>query len=121
MGTTTKLLTFEQFEQLPEQEGITYELDEGELLMEPSPALRHNLIRQRIAMHLMQFVESHGLGVIVEEMDFRLGHNTVRNPDVAFITTEHLRKIDLDRSPVDGAFALANRSHLSQQSCAGYR
>jgi Uma2 family endonuclease len=120
MGTITRLLTFEQFEQLPEQEGITYELDEGELLMEPSPALRHNLIRQRIAMHLMQFVESHGLGVVVEEMDFRLGQDTVRNPDVAFITAEHLKKIDLDRSPVDGAPALAieviSPSNLAQDT-----
>jgi Uma2 family endonuclease len=107
MGITTRLLTFEQFEQLPAREGITYELDEGELLMEPSPALRHNLIRQSIALALIEFVKAHRLGVVVEEMDFRLGSNTVRNPDVAFITAEHLKKIDLDRSPVDGAPALA--------------
>jgi Uma2 family endonuclease len=120
MGTTTKLLTFEQFEQLPEQEGITYELDEGELLMEPSPALRHNLIRQNIAVALIEFVKTHHLGVVVEEMDFRLGPDIVRNPDVAFITTEHLKKIDLDRSPVDGAPALAieviSPSNLAQDT-----
>ena len=97
MGTTTKL-TFEEFQKLPEREGAIYELDEGELLMEPSPALRHNLIRQRIAMKLIQFVESRNLGIVVEEMDFRLSPDTVRNPDVAFITAEHLKKIDLDRS-----------------------
>lgn len=106
MGTTTKL-TFAEFQKLPEREGAIYELDEGELLMEPSPALRHNLVRQRIAMKLIQFVESRDLGVVVEEMDFRLSPDTVRNPDVAFITAEHLKKIDLDRSPVDGAPALA--------------
>ena len=120
MGTTTKLLTFEQFEQLPEQEGITYELDEGELLMEPSPALRHNLIRQRIAFHMMQFVESNHLGIVVEEMDFRLGADTVRNPDVAFITTDHLKKTNLDRSPVNGAPVLAveviSPSNLAQDT-----
>jgi Uma2 family endonuclease len=106
MGTTTKL-TFEEYERLPEREGTIYELDEGELVMEPSPALRHNLIRQRITMQLMQFVESNHLGIVAEEMDFRLGPGTVRNPDVAFITAEHLKNIDLDRSPVDGAPALA--------------
>jgi hypothetical protein len=36
MGTTTKL-TFEEFRNLPEREGTHYELDEGELLMKPSP------------------------------------------------------------------------------------
>ena len=106
MGTTVKL-TFEDYEKLPEREGTPYELDEGELLMEASPALRHNLIRQRIAMKLMEFVESNDLGVVVEEMDFRLGPNTVRNPDVAFITSDHLKNIDLDQSPVEGAPALA--------------
>jgi Uma2 family endonuclease len=106
MGTTVKL-TFEDYEKLPEREGTPYELDEGELLMEASPALRHNLIRQRIAMKLMEFVESNGLGVVIEEMDFRLGPNTVRNPDVAFITSDHLKNIDLDQSPVQGAPALA--------------
>jgi hypothetical protein len=44
MSTTSKL-TFEEFVKLPEQEGTTYELDEGELLMEPSPTFRHNRIR----------------------------------------------------------------------------
>jgi Uma2 family endonuclease len=106
MATTTRL-TFEEFQNLPEQEGVRYELDEGELLMEASPAARHNLVRQRIALKLMIFAESHKLGLVLEEMDFRLGQDTVRNPDVAFVTTEHLKNIDLDRSPIDGAPALA--------------
>ena len=106
MGTTTRL-TFEEFQKLPEREGTIYELDEGELLLEASLAPRHNLARQRIAMRLIQFVESRHLGIVVEEMDFRLAPDTVRNPDVAFITAEHVKKIDLDRSPVDGAPAFA--------------
>jgi Uma2 family endonuclease len=40
-------------------------------------------------------------------MDFRLGPDTVRNPDVAYVTLEHLRTIDIDRSPVEGSPALA--------------
>jgi Uma2 family endonuclease len=106
VGATTRL-TFAEYEKLPEREGTRYELDEGTLLMEPSPALRHNLIRQRIAAHLTQFVRAHQLGIVVEEMDFRLGTDTVRNPDVALITTDHLRNIDPDHSPVEGAPALA--------------
>ena len=103
----TNRLTFEEFQNLPEREGAIYELDEGELLMEPSPAARHNLIRQRIAMRLMQFVDSRRLGMVLEETDFRLAQETVRNPDVAFVTTEHLKNLDLDRSPLDGAPAIA--------------
>lgn len=106
MGTTTRI-TFEEFQELPEREGAIYELDEGELLMEPSPALRHNLIRQRIAFKISEFAVFRRLGVVAEEMDFRIGPDTVRNPDVAFITVEHLKTIDLDQSPVNGAPALA--------------
>ena len=106
MGASPRI-SFDEYLKLPETEGTQYELDEGELLMEASPALRHNLVRQRIAMKLMQFVEPRLLGVIVEEMDFRLGPDTVRNPDVAFITAEHMKSVDLDRSPVEGSPALA--------------
>jgi Uma2 family endonuclease len=119
MGTTTKI-TFQDYEKLPERQGIIYELDEGELLMEPSPALRHNLIRQRIALQLMQFVRSNHLGVVVEKMDFRLASDTVRNPDMAFITGEHLKNIDPDHSPINGAPALAveviSPSNLAQDT-----
>ena len=106
MSTTTKL-SFEEFQKLPEREGTIYELDEGELLMEASPAARHNLIRQRITVKLMQFVDSKFLGIVLEEMDFRLNSDTVRNPDVAFVTAAHVAGIDLDVSPIEGAPALA--------------
>ena len=106
MGSTTKL-TFEEWQNLPDREGVVYELDEGELVTEPSPVLRHNMIRPRIATALRQYVESNYLGMLVEEMDFRLAHDTIRNPDIAFVTSDHLMSIDLDRSPVEGAPALA--------------
>ena len=106
MSTTTRM-TFAEYEKLQDKEGVSYELDEGTLLMEPSPALNHNLIRQRIATRLTEFVSVHSLGIVVEEMDFHLETDTVRNPDVAFITTDHLRSVDPYASPVEGAPALA--------------
>src|SRR5215472_15714457 len=106
MGTTTKL-TLDEWLRLPEREGTIYELDEGELLMEPSPTLSHNRIRDRIARCLSDFVQSHRLGEVTIETDFRLGPAIVRNPDVAFIEAEHLKKLDSERSPLDGSPALA--------------
>jgi len=106
MSTTTRV-SFEEFLKLPEEDGKHYELDEGNLVMEPSPSFRHNRIRHRIADQLRKFVNAHGLGEITEESDFRLGPETVRNPDVAFVTADHLKNIDIDRSPVAGAPALA--------------
>ena len=48
MGTKT-LLTLEQFDQLPEEEGAHYELDEGELIAMPTARPRHNLVWDNIA------------------------------------------------------------------------
>jgi len=117
MSTTSKL-TFEEFVKLPEQEGTRYELDEGDLLIEPSPTFRHNRVRDRIARRLAAFVEARQLGEVIVEMDFRLAPDTVRNPDVAFVTSQHLHTIDVDHSPAEGAPALAveviSRSNLAQ-------
>lgn len=107
MSVTTTRLTFEEFENLPEEEGRRYELDEGALVVEPSPTFLHNRIRERIAARLSEFVKANRLGEVIMEMDFRLAEETVRNPDVAFVTAQHLEKIDVNRSPVEGAPALA--------------
>jgi Uma2 family endonuclease len=106
MATTTRL-SFAEFMALPESEGVVYELDEGELRMEASPTLRHNLIRYRIAKLLTDFVEGRELGLVVEAMDFRLSEDTVRNPDVAFIEAAHANALDQDRSPIEGTPTLA--------------
>src|SRR5215469_2270001 len=106
MSTTTRL-TFDEFLKLPEQEGTHYELDEGELVVEDPPTFLHNRIRGRIASKLSAIVEAQRLGEVIVETDFRLGPDTVRNPDVAFVTAQHLQTIDVNRSPVDGAPALA--------------
>jgi Uma2 family endonuclease len=106
MGTATKA-TFEEFANLPDPEGRRYELDEGDLLMAPSPSVQHNRIRDRIARRLTEYVELHQSGEIMVEMDFRLGPDTVRKPDVAFVTASHMAQIDVEHSPVSGAPALA--------------
>jgi len=106
MSATTKL-SFEEFLRLPEEPGKHYELDEGELIVEPSPTFRHNLIRDRIARHLKDFVLEHRLGNVAVETDFRLDRKVVRNPDVAFIAAEPLNRMDIDSSPVEGVPNLA--------------
>jgi Uma2 family endonuclease len=106
MSSTTKL-TFEEFQQLPEEPGRRFELDQGELVVEPSPTFRHNAIRNRIARHLEDFVKSRRLGHITVENDFRLSPNIVRNPDVAFIGNERFSHMDADSSPIEGVPNLA--------------
>lgn len=106
MAATTKL-SFEEFLQLPEEPGKRFELDRGQLIVEPSPTFFHNAIRMRIARHLQDFVRMHRLGYVTQENDFRLTADVVRNPDVAFVDNERLSNMDIHRSPVEGAPNLA--------------
>jgi Uma2 family endonuclease len=108
MGTTTKL-TFEEYTRLQEtaEEHLRYELDEGELVLTPSPTPYHNIVRYRLRRALTDFVEAKEMGLVIDETDFRLSINTVRKPDIAFLAAHHLKQIDLYHSPVDGGPALA--------------
>jgi Uma2 family endonuclease len=108
MGATTKI-SFEEFKRLQEttEETIHYELDEGELILTPSPTPRHNIIYMRLWAALRAFVKEHHLGVVVTELDFRLARDTVRKPDVAFIGGNQMKGFHLDRTPVEGPPTLA--------------
>src|SRR5215469_2057196 len=99
MGTTTKL-SFEEYQQLPELEGSRHELDEGAVVMLPSPSWWHNRIRDRVARQLEDFVTSRKLGYVTVETEFRLSTDTARTPDVAFVTHKKFKSIDIYHSPV---------------------
>jgi Uma2 family endonuclease len=86
--------------------------------VEPSPTLRHSAIRFRIARHFQDFVRAHQLGHLTVENDFRLGPDIVRNPDVALVATEPLRRMNVDRSPIEGvpdlAIEVVSESNLAE-------
>lgn len=108
MGATTKI-GFEEFRKLQEAaaEAVRYELDEGELILTPSPTPRHDLVAFRLRTLLSVFVKKHHSGLVVGEIDFRLSSETIRKPDIAFIAKEHIQSVDLDHTPVECAPTLA--------------
>lgn len=105
MATTTAKMTFEEFLQLADDR--RYELNAGELLVTPSPSPYHNIVRSRIKEALTVFVRSHRLGLVLDESDFHLGGDTIRRPDVAFLSVTQLQGFNLHKSPVEGAPILA--------------
>ena len=105
MGTKT-LLTFEQFDQLPAEEGKLFELDEGELRIISTGRPRHNRVRDELAYRLRRVVKEGRLGEIFVETEFRLSPDSVCIPDIAFVPAERAWRIDPDR-PIEGAPALA--------------
>jgi Uma2 family endonuclease len=94
------------------------------------PLPRHNLVRESAARYTGNFVENRHLGRILVETEFVLSENTVRIPDVAFLSSEQMSQIDLDQrirgaptlaievvSPSDRAEALARK--VDQDLAAG--
>jgi len=95
---TKTLLTVEQFDQLPEEEHDRYELDHGELVEVGSGTYQHNEIRGILEHALRAFLAAHRVGAVIAEQEFRLGEDTVRKPDVAFIQLEKASQIDKTQS-----------------------
>jgi Uma2 family endonuclease len=85
-----RVLTIEDLEALPD-DGRRYELEAGRLLAEPPPAPLHGRIVTMVATLLQSFVRPRGLGVVLTaDAGFVLGRSpdTMRGPDVAFVTRE---------------------------------
>jgi Uma2 family endonuclease len=105
MATET-LLTMAQFDGLPVKEGNLYELNEGGLVTMTEPLPRHNWVRDNIAAALRDFAHPRHFGRVFVETGYQLTPETVRIPDVSFVTAERMREIDLDKR-IQGAPALA--------------
>lgn len=89
MGART-LLSIEEFAKLPD-EGLLYELDEGELISMAPASEEHGYLGIEIGRVLANFVKKFGLGrVYAADTGFRLSRDTVRAPDVAFVRKDRL-------------------------------
>ena len=84
-----RLLTEQDLTRLPD-DGFRHELQAGLLLAEPRPFLLHAQLQARMIVLLDGFVRTRGLGQVLGDGGFLLASNpdTVRGPDVAFVTRE---------------------------------
>ena len=89
MGDVRTLLTFEQFEQLPDEPGKC-ELLGGELIQLPPAKRKHNISGTRLFLWLNNLIvalhargKAAGLGNTHFEMGYRLGPLTWLQPDVS--------------------------------------
>ena len=84
--TTTKLMTFAEFEQLPNTpEGFPYELRHGELVKLVFPKMKHS----RVQWQLRRLLEraAGNAGIVEKEVGFRpLPEHEYRIADVAFVS-----------------------------------
>jgi Uma2 family endonuclease len=84
--STTTLLTFEEFEKLPDEAG-KLELLDGELIRMPPPKKRHMTIAHRLLFVLKPVVDSAPaearLGGVFVEMGYKIGAENWLRPDVS--------------------------------------
>jgi len=122
--SATTLLTVEQFEQLPQEDGVRYELKDGELVQESVPManakFRHENTKAEILAHLVPFVVQHRLGKIYAETAFALSESLVCSPDMAFLTAEAVAKGDPEHI-YRGAPDLAIEEISDSESAANLR
>jgi len=78
---------------LPETNRII-ELSEGRLIITPSPTDQHQKISFKLSLLIGNHVLSNNLGEVRHApMDVRLWEGKIRQPDVAFMSNEHLGRI----------------------------
>jgi Uma2 family endonuclease len=73
-----------------------HELVAGVIVAEPFPTPRHDRTSRRLLRLLGDFVESHRLGEVFGETGFVLARDpdTVRGPDLSFVSRERLSNFD---------------------------
>lgn len=104
---TRKSLSIAEYVSLEEPAGVRYELSHGQLIVTPSPSLRHNTIRDRLSFSILGFPGIETIGAVCSGTDMILDVDTVRRPDVAIIRADRLQGIDLDEAPMPLAPDLA--------------
>jgi len=98
-------MTYDQYCLLPD-DGMQYEVIDGELFATPAPTPKHQDIVGKLYARLLAFVEANKLGkVYVAPVDILLEEHTVVQPDILFIRQERLSIIG--EKKVDAAPDLA--------------
>ena len=89
MATTTHLLTWKEFEQLPDEH---LEILEGELITVPPPKSGHSLISENAA-DLLRPLKANGAGRVLCEAGYKLSEDPASwiQPDVSFLKMERIR------------------------------
>ena len=109
MSTTTHTMTADELLLLPKK-GMRYELVKGELKEMAPAGFEHWIVIAKLTWRLGQHVEMNNLGVVCgAETGFKIGSNpdTVRAPDIAFVSSERLAELGITKKFWAGAPDLA--------------
>jgi Uma2 family endonuclease len=84
--------TYDDYARLPD-DGDRHEVIRGELLVTPGPTPRHQWVAYRLHRALSDYVERHGLGVVLHEVDLLFEPGDFVRPDLLFVPKDRLASI----------------------------
>src|SRR3954453_3381413 len=95
MSVQTTSITAEEFSSWPEEPGMKQELIRGEVVLMPLPKPEHGAVAAEVARLLSNFVKPRRLGKVYGEVGVVTQNDpdSVRGPDVAFISNERLARV----------------------------
>jgi Uma2 family endonuclease len=116
-----ELLSAEAFAMLPDEEDHRLELARGKVVREPAPGMGHGRVAGRIYQALWRTGEERGLGWAFFDTGFVLsrGPDTVRVPDVAFVSAHRFPEGKLPKGFGEGAPELAVEVVSRSNSASG--
>jgi Uma2 family endonuclease len=89
--------TVEDYEYLPDN-GIRYEILDGELAMTPAPIADHQRLSRRLQYFLMQALEETGRAEVFDApFDVQLDDTTIVQPDLVIVLAEHADQVSSRR------------------------
>lgn len=97
--TRTTGLTYADLQELPEDD-VRRELIGGELLVSPSPNLRHQRVALELGALFLGWVKQHGGAVFASPVDLVITESDVLQPDVTFVRPEGVGALGERHIPV---------------------
>jgi Uma2 family endonuclease len=102
---TTRLMTIEDLERLPD-DGQHYELIDGELLTMPPTGEEHNASSLSLLRQFLAYVDETGIGqlyIATQGFVLRRDPDTVLEPDIAIVIADRLRPPEERKGYVPGS------------------
>jgi Uma2 family endonuclease len=90
MGTTTAVVTVDEFLKLPETEGERIELIQGEVICMASAGYAHERVKANTNRLLVPWLIQNPIGLVFIETAYRLDEHNAPIPDVSMVANDRL-------------------------------
>jgi len=86
-------LTYDDLLAFPE-DNLRRELIDGELIVTASPSVRHQGVVLELGARLLAYAKEQGGKVYIAPLDVYFSYTTVVEPDILFVTADHLGRVE---------------------------